>query len=173
MNGKCIFKSWNGPYKVYPRWAQHILNKTYTSIAPWSDGIQLYVDRCCCYLVYRDWLLLLSCPCVLVGCSFTRSFCFHCAAKVCAACWFALYKRFYATAAAAAAVVCSLVLFFFFVRSFALYSQIHRHTLVLLYFASFSCVLNILYWLGYDLMDQREESVATCYSNRQLRNLNF
>lgn len=158
-----------GPYKVYPRWAQHILNKNLhehrvaersnrvarrslllVSRLSWLSALMpMCVGRS--FVHSLDAFVPLRPMCVLVGVHSTSRCCAADATWLSFACWYC-----------------------FFLRLFVYSTHKHSDALVLyilfLYiFASFLCVLNILYWLCYDLMDQREESVATCSSDRQLR----
>lgn len=128
-----------GPYKVYPRWAQHILNKTYTSIAPRSDRIESHVVCCCWYLVYRD--CLLSCPCVLVVHSLTRSLSFHCGQCVC---W--LVFTLQVAGALLTLLGCRLLVDIAFLRLFV-YDSTHKHsdTLVLYFVFVYFCVVFVCF----------------------------
>lgn len=117
---KCmaIFKSWTIYSRhIYPRSTQHILNKIYTSTTAHREATvssrTLFV--CCGGISF----IVTVCSDVRVCWSFGCSLWPKCA------CWFSLYKRFYAVAAAAAAHR---------LRFFYTHKHIHAHVYSVIHF---------------------------------------
>lgn len=143
-------------YIIYPCWTKHILNKTYTINAPWSDGIESFIIRCR-YLVYRE--CLLSCPCVLVVRLFIGFACFHCGQRVCLSVFSlqAILRHCccccgccrWAKLSFAFWCCCCCRYFFAFISCYIHDHIDSRHTRIILYFCIYftllSCILNIFY----------------------------